>query len=137
MGGEHVGDQRPVQPSHAALEHGKAGAGELGGRGCIQAVEHFTDLDMIAHFEIEGARFTPATGFDVVVLACAHRHVVGDEIGQPSPDGILFVLDGFQFGLGRIELFAQIAHLGLERFDILAGSLGLADRLGTTVTLTL
>ena len=88
---------------------------------------------MVTHVEIECARCAPAPQLDIVVLVCAIGHAVLRQIRQVQAQRLQARLHGVQFSGGGAHLLADLGHFGLQRFDVLAAGLGLANSLGLGV----
>jgi hypothetical protein len=109
MGVEHELRQCAVQAGNVALQHGEAGAGQLGTGVEIQA-QRGADIDVVFHFEVELARHARTAYFYIVVLVLAHRT---DSFGRLECSSA-----GHQLGhrlestSAAFQLIAQVGHFG-------------------------
>ncbi len=133
---EEVIDERAFQPCAESLEEDEAAARNFGRRFEINQAELRADFPVRFRLEIEGRRFANDS-FDAVLLrAVADRHrVVVDvgnaeqEVGQfglASSNLLINLGDLFSHRLHLRGNFGDVAALGLDRADFLAGAVALA-----------
>ncbi|MNG94387.1 hypothetical protein D3C79_533980 [compost metagenome] len=134
---DHELRQGAVQAGDRAAQHGKACARQLGGGFEVQATADFAKGDVVLDFKIEGLRRAPTTHFDVVVFAGTDRHAGVRQVGDGQQDAIQLGLNGVQLSLAGSQFVGHALDVRHQRGDVFALGLGLADGLGTGVTLGL
>ena len=73
---QHELRQRTVHARDLPFHHDETRAGQLNRSGKIKTRVHFTQGNVIAHFEIKLTRSTPTADFNVVIFIFTHRNVV-------------------------------------------------------------
>ena len=73
---QHELRQRTVHARDLPFHHDETRAGKLNRSGKIKTRVHFTQGNVIAHFEIKLTRSTPTADFNVVIFIFTHRNVV-------------------------------------------------------------
>ncbi|MNV47999.1 hypothetical protein D3C71_1398860 [compost metagenome] len=134
---DHELRQGAVQACDRATQHSEAGAGQLGCGFEVQATADFAQGNMVLDLEVEGFRGAPAAHFDVVVFARPDRYAGVRQVGDGQDDTVQFRLDAIQFDLACGQFIGHALDVRHQRGDVLALGLGLADGLGTGVTLSL
>ena len=126
---EHELDQRPMQSRQIALENGEAAAGDFRRGGEIEHAETLADRLMVARLEAELARLADAPDLGVGGLVGAFGHVVVQQVRNAVQQAIERERNLLEALLPCRQLVAELADLAAQRLDVLAGRLGLADRL--------
>lgn len=134
---QHELGQGAVQTGNLALHHHETGAGELDAVLEVDPLGRLTQIDVIAHREIELTRGTPAADLHVVVLVTAHRGGLARQVGDGVGDPLELGQQGLQLDLAGLELVVDLGHLGLEGGNIFTTTGSLTDGLGAGVALGL
>ncbi|MCY1415179.1 hypothetical protein D9M71_306520 [compost metagenome] len=134
---DHELRQGAVQTGNRATQQGEAGTRELVGSFEVQAAADFAEGDVVLDFEVEGLRRAPAAHFDVVVFTGTDRYAGVRQVGDGQQDAIQLGLNGVQLSLAGSQFVGHALDVRHQRGDVFALGLGLADGLGTGVTLSL
>ena len=134
---QHELGQSPVQPCHRATHDGKARMGQAGRGLEVQAFQTLTQGNVVPGLEIKAPGRAPGANLNVIVFTLAGWYIFIREIRDTGQEGVELLLESAELVFGFRLLFLQVFHLVQQRLDVLAGSLGLADRLRPLVLLAL
>ncbi len=132
---EHELGERAMQAREITGEHGKACTGDLSGDLEIEPTERFAKRDVIARREIQLARFTPATHFEIGRFVASFGNARMQQVRKAQQHLVQALLNVREACFDRLQLTAQRFSPRQQWRDILPCSLCLADRLGLRVAL--